>query len=305
VVWGLGRRHTDYDIVNTSALSFAPPHRRLELTNVFAQDVIPLGERFELTAGIKFEENSYSGWSTLPDLRLSWARNERSLLWAAAARAIRSPTPFDVDVEERVGGLLFIAGNPTFRPEQVDAVEVGYRSQPNPSFSWSLATFYNDYDDLRTVEPAAVTFLPLRWDNLMEGHTYGVEFWANLQVTSWWRVSPGFRSVTKRLEFADGASQLLGTAQAGNDPRSRAYLKSAMVFDRWSIDAMLRRVGRLPSPESDDYTELSARVAWQASESLELALSGFNLLNKRHHEYALPVAREIPRSVYAEARWSF
>ena len=56
----------------------------------------------KLTAGIKFEENSYSGWSTLPDLRLAWAPDEDTLVWASAARAIRSPTPFDTDVE-RVG----------------------------------------------------------------------------------------------------------------------------------------------------------------------------------------------------------
>jgi hypothetical protein len=78
-----------------------------------------------------------------------------------------------------------------------------------------------------------------------------------------------------------------------------------MVFGRWSVDAMLRHIGELPSPENPDYTELSARVAWRASPSLELALSGFNLLDERHSEYAVPTAREIPRSVYAEARWTF
>jgi iron complex outermembrane receptor protein len=305
VVWGLGRRHHDYDIVNNAELAFAPPHRTLELTNVFAQDVIPLGTQFELTAGIKFEKNSYSDWSTLPDVRLSWTPNERSLVWGAAARAIRSPTPFDVDVEERVGGLLLINGNPDFRTEKVDAYEIGYRSQPNESVSWSLSTFYNEYDDLRTIEPAAVTFLPLRWDNLMEGHTYGVEFWATLQVKSWWRLSPGLRTLEKRLEFTNGASGLLGIEQAGNDPRSRVSLKSAMVFGRLSVDAMLRRVGELPSPANPDYTDLSVRVAWRASASLELTLSGFNLLDRRHTEYALPTAREIRRSVYAEARWTF
>ena len=63
--------------------------------------------------------------------------------------------------------------------------------------------------------------------------------------------------------------------------------------------------GKLPSPENSDYTELSARLAWQASQSLELAFSGFNLLDDRHSEYALPTARQIPRSIYAEARWTF
>ncbi len=305
VVWGLGRRYNDYEIGNTPGLSFAPPARRLELTNVFAQDTIALGASFELTAGIKFEENSYSGSSMLPDLRLSWTPNAEALVWAAAARAIRAPTPFDVDVEERLNSVLFIRGNADFRTEKVDAYEIGYRSQPSDSVSWSLSTFYNDYDDLRTIEPAVGGFLPLRWDNLMEGHTYGVEFWANIQVRSWWRLSPGLRTLTKRLRFSAGASELLGTEQAGNDPRFRAQLKSRMEFGRWSVDAMLRHVDELPSPANPEYTELSARLSWRASESLELALSGFNLLDQRHSEYAVPTARAIPRSVYAEARWMF
>jgi iron complex outermembrane receptor protein len=201
--------------------------------------------------------------------------------------------------------VLFISGNPNFRTEKVDAFEIGYRSQPTASVSWAMSTFYNEYDDLRTIEPAVGTFIPLRWDNLMEGHTYGVEIWANLQVRPWWRLSPGLRSLTKRLSFSSGASGLLGTEQAGNDPDAAVQLKSAMVFGRWSVDAMLRHIGELPSPENPDYTELSARVAWRASPSLELALSGFNLLDERHSEYAVPTAREIPRSVYAEARWTF
>ena len=139
----------------------------------------------------------------------------------------------------------------------------------------------------------------------MEGHTYGLEFWANIQVTSWWRLSPGLRTLTKRLQFAEGASRLLGVEQAGNDPRGRVYLKSAMVFGRLSVDAMLRHVGELPSPVNPDYTELSARLAWRATDSLEVAIVGSNLLDERHSEYALPTAREIPRSVYAEARWTF
>ncbi|HUQ52488.1 MAG TPA: TonB-dependent receptor, partial [Gammaproteobacteria bacterium] len=305
VVWGLGRRHHDYDIVNTPGLAFAPPSRTLELTNVFAQDVIALGTRFELTAGVKFEENSYSGWSTLPDLRLSWAPNEHALVWGAASRAIRAPTPLDVDVRENVNGALFLTGNADFRPEEVDAYEIGYRSQPNASVSWFVSTFYNDHDDLRTIEPAVGTFTPLRWDNLLEGHTYGVEAWANIQVKPWWRLSPGYRSVTKRLRFSEGASQLLGTAQAGNDPRYSVQLKSAMAFGRFSVDAMLRHIGELPSPANPDYTELSARVSWRASDKLELALTGFNLLDERHSEYAVPTAREIPRTFYAEARWTF
>ncbi|HET9863126.1 MAG TPA: TonB-dependent receptor [Steroidobacteraceae bacterium] len=306
LVWGLGRRYNDYQITSTPTLRFVPAHRTLELTNVFAQDTIALGQAFRLTLGMKFEENSYSGWAALPDVRLAWAPDDTSLVWAKAARAIRSPTPFDTDVQEWLEGTqLFLAGDPDFEPESVDAFELGYRSQPHAAVSWSLSAFYNEFDDLRSIEISPATILPLLWGNRIEGDTYGVEFWANWQVTPWWRLSPGFRSLHKRLRASEGAAELFGTEQAGNDPTSQGSLKSSMDFGRWSLDAMLRYVGKLPSPHTPSYTELGARAAWRASESLELSLNGVNLLDDRHREYAAPTAREIRRAVYAEARWTF
>jgi iron complex outermembrane recepter protein len=305
VVWGLGRRYNDYDIENTPGLFFLPPSRKLSLTNVFAQDAVALTEAFTLTAGIKFEENSYSGWSTLPDLRLSWAPDENSLVWAAASRAVRSPTPFDVDVRESFGGPPVLFGDPDFKTEKVWAYEIGYRNQPHSSVSWSVSTFYDDYDDLRTIEITPVTFFPLSWANLLEGSTYGVEIWGNWQATDWWRLSPGFRSLHKRLRFSEGASGVLGVHQAGNDPRSQGSLKSSMTFGRLTFDAQLRYVGELPSPEMADYTEMSARLSWQATDELELSLTGFNLLDDSHLEYAAPTGNRIRRSVFAEARVHF
>ncbi len=72
LVWGLGRRVYDYDADN-NVLAFVPHHRDLHVTNLFVQDGITLSERFKLTAGVKLEENTYSGWQALPDLRLSWS----------------------------------------------------------------------------------------------------------------------------------------------------------------------------------------------------------------------------------------
>jgi iron complex outermembrane receptor protein len=305
LVWGFGRRYNDYDVGNTPTLFFEPASRTLELTNVFAQDTISLNDRWKLTAGIKFERNSYSGWSTLPDLRLAWSPDDHSLIWAAAARAVRAPTPFDVDVRESFGGPVLLFGNPEFETEKVWAYEVGYRAQPHDAVSWSATAFYNDHDDLRSIEGTPVTFFPLYWGNHIEGATYGIEVWANWQVTPWWRLSPGFRSLRKRLEFSEGGFPVLDLHQAGNDPSSHASLKSSMNFGKVSIDGMLRYVGNLPSPAFDSVTELSARFAWQATDSLEISLSGFNLLDDAHREYAAPTGNGIRRSVQAELRWTF
>jgi iron complex outermembrane recepter protein len=307
LVWGLGRRYNDYDVANTPTLSFDPGGRRLKLTNVFVQDTITLNDELKLTAGIKFEENSFTDWSTLPDLRLSWTPSDTTLVWASASRAVRSPTPFDTDVEERVGGVtLFVEGNPDFRTEKVTAYEVGYRAQPNARVSWSISTFYNDYEDLRSIELNPDTgFLPLYWGNELGGNSYGVELWGNVQITDWWRLSPGYRTLRKRLQFTEASSGLLGTAQAGNDPAKRAILKSSMDFGAWTFDATLRYVGELPAPETPDYKDMSARVAYRASERLEFALAGFNLLDDRHPEYAPPSGQQIRRSAYVEMRWTF
>jgi iron complex outermembrane recepter protein len=304
LIWGLGRRYNDYHTVN-NALAFVPDHRTLELTNLFVQDSIALTDELKLIAGVKFEDNSYSDWSVLPDLRLAWAPNGHALFWLAGSRAIRAPTPFDTDVQETVGGQLFVVGDPAFKPEKVTAYELGYRGQPDSTVSVSASVFYNEYDDLRTIEITPVVFLPLRWGNLMEGHAYGAEAWLDIQLASWWRIQPGFRSLHKRLRFSEGASQLVGVRQAGDDPSSRYTLKSSMDFGRLSIDALLRRVAALPDPALDEYTELSARFAWRASDHLEIAVKGFNLLNETHREYADPQGREIRRSVMAELRYSF
>ena len=140
----------------------------------------------------------------------------------------------------------------------------------------------------------------------MEGSTYGVEVWANWQVTSWWRLSPGFRSLHKRLRFSDGASQLLGVEQAGNDPTSQALAQvvhGLRALDRGRDAALCRKAAVAGRARS--YEELGARVAWRASDSLEFSISGFNLLDERHDEYAVPTGRELRRSIYAEARWTF
>ena len=127
-----------------------------------------------------------------------------------------TPTPFDRDVVETLGTTVFLTGNDSFDPEEVDTLEIGYRSQPSQAVTFSVAVFYNVYDNLRTIEPASATeFLPLRWDNRMEGSTYGMEAWGKWQVTDWWRLSPGFRLLRKRLEFSTGASELLGSRTGG------------------------------------------------------------------------------------------
>lgn len=306
LIWGAGERLNSYAITNSPTLLFLPARRNLTLSDTFVQDTVSLGSALEATLGLKFEHDPYSGWTSLPDWRLSWDLRDLGVLWAAIAKGVRSPTPFDVDVQEKVGSILFLAGNPNFVTEKVSSYELGYRAQPAALVSFSISPFYNVYNDLRTIEPDSATdFLPLRWGNLMRGSTYGVTAWANVQVFDWWRLSPSFSALHKDLRFAPDASGLLGLGQAGDDPRSQAGLTSSMNFgSRFTFDLSLRHVGSLPDPGLPAYFELQARFGWHVSRTLELSLSGTNLLRPYHEEYPAPAGAEIGRGVLAGARWT-
>jgi iron complex outermembrane recepter protein len=310
IVWGGGERVNSYSITNQAALLFEPPRRNLTLGNAFVQDTLSLGRTLDLTAGFKMEDDPYWGWTPLPDVRASWLLSDRAALWASASQAVRAPTPFDDDIVEKIGPMLALAGNRYFRPERVTDYETGTRIALSTAVSFSLTAFYNDYDDLRTVESASATqFFPLSWGNLMKGDTYGVEGWANWQILDWWRLSPGFTALHEQLRFKPGASGLVGTTQAGDDPSSHADVKSSMdLSHRVVVDATLRYVGALPSPALPHYCELNGRVGWRATDLVDLSINALNLLHARHYEFSPAPGNGgegIYRSVMAEARLRF
>jgi iron complex outermembrane receptor protein len=138
----------------------------------------------------------------------------------------------------------------------------------------------------------------------MRGNTYGVEAWADWQVLDWWRLSPSFTLLRKRLRYDTGASGLLGLAEAGDDPREQAMLKSSMdLGPRIALDASLRYVGALPEPALPSYVEFNLRVGWRVSARFDVSLNGWNLLHDHHMEFAAPAGESIGRNAALEARW--
>src|SRR3546814_17123183 len=94
---------------------------------MFVQDSMALTPSLTAFAGLKLERDPYSGPVLLPSARLSWKPSSKSMLWAAASRAIRSPTPFDRDVVETVGATVFLIGPADFRSEKLTALAAGVR----------------------------------------------------------------------------------------------------------------------------------------------------------------------------------
>jgi iron complex outermembrane receptor protein len=279
--------------------------------DLFGQDTVSLAHGLDLIVGLKLENDAYVGLTPLPNVRLSWKPNDAGLLWAAVSRAARAPSRLDRDFNETLGPLRVLVGG-DFKSEDLIAYEVGYRAQPTPRVSASISLFYNDYRNLRTVEYSPGGVLPGSFENLMEGHTYGVEAWGSYQALDWWRLSAGVNGLHKDLRFKAGSSGLGGLALAGNDPDWQASLKSSMDLPHGvSLDMDLRGVAALPAPASPAYGELNARLAWAVTPAFEVSVTGSNLLHERHLEFGTASAplqlgatgAESTRSVFVSVKW--
>jgi iron complex outermembrane receptor protein len=234
---------------------------------------------------------------------VAWKPDAATLVWGAVSRAVRSPTPFDVDVEERAGPIT-LSGNRAFRTEKLTAFELGLRMQPASTFSFSINSYYNLYDDLRTVELGTGPGLALVWRNGLRGHGYGVDAWADWRPTRWWTLSLGGSWLERRLHFATPAAAILGANQLGDDPSYVVKLRSSMnLAPQLRLDANFRAVGKLGSSGVKAYQELGGRLAWFPTPEVALSVSASNLLHDRHKEY--PGGDLIPRRVLAGVELRF
>jgi iron complex outermembrane receptor protein len=303
LVLGGGARIAHYQIGNIP-FYFDPSSRNLFIGNLFVQDSFSLTPAVTVTAGLKAEHDPFVGFSLLPNMRLAVTPSETVMLWGAASRAVRSPTPFDTDVRESVGNIIAITGNRNFRNEKLTALEIGIRAQPLSEVSFSVTGFYHRYDDLRTIElgtgPALLNFF---WGNKLKGYTRGVEAWATVRPLSWWTLSAGATVLSEDFDFKPGATgPFAGTGQNGTDPKHQFNLQSSMnVGQSVKFDLHFRAVGRLRGVNVPAYNELGGRVAWDVADHLTLSLSGFNLLHARHVEYSGGDA--IPRKVLVGLEW--
>ena len=300
LLWGASyrRRNDDVTNLNPASLAFIPARRRLELASMFIQDDITIRPGLNLTAGIKFEHNDFTGWEYLPNARLAFKPTADQLLWGAASRAVRAPSR--IDREFFVPFAL--AGGPNFVSEIATVYELGYRAQPIAALTASITAYHHDFDRLRSVEPGAVA--PV-FDNKIEGTLNGIETWVAYRIMDSWRIKGGFVKQREKLRIKPGGLALGGVSGLGNDPDSWWTLGSA--FDLGAdveLDLSARRVGALPSPAVPSYTAVDARIGWRFRPNFELSLTAANLFDPRHAEWgSVPGRAELERSLFVKLLW--
>jgi iron complex outermembrane recepter protein len=315
VVWGVGFRRTHDAVIDAPALGFLPNDLRQNLYSAFVQDEIALRNNLAFTLGTKLEHNDYTGFEYEPDARLSWTLSPNQALWSAVSRAVRTPSRIDHDLSEGSPPyFVILKGGADFTSETVLAYELGYRAQLNSKLSTSVSSFYNQYDRVRSTSITPGTLLPFFFANNLEGHTYGVEFSGDYQVTELWSLHAGYTLLREHLAVKAGQFDLSNGRNETADPKHQVSLRSSLTLPRrlelgaglrW-VDTLVTNNGPVASTVPS-YFELESRLAWHASDRLELSLVGQNLLHNHHPEYGFgdPSRQEIQRSVYGKFAWRY
>jgi iron complex outermembrane receptor protein len=279
-------------------IQFLPDNRTHQLFSAFLQDEIQLvPDRLRLTLGLRCEHNDSTGFEFQPNTRLLWTINKQQSVWAAASRAVRTPTRLEEDLQIVTPGVSFV-GNRDFGAESVIAYELGYRIQPAHWLALDIATFYNNYDDLRSIEFTGTSFTS---GNKLNAQTYGVEVGATMKAAEWWTIRVAYTHLNVQLQTDPGSTDTMSVAASGNDPQNQVYLRSSMNITRnVDLDCAVRYVGELSSQHVPGYVAADVRLAWRPNEHLELAVVGQNLLDSRHPEFGASTSRhELQRGGYA------
>lgn len=294
-VVGTGYRRTRDEIRNGPILGLVPDSRADSLTSAFVHDEMTLPARtVRVQLGVKVEHNDYSGAEWQPSARVAWVPDPDRTAWAAVSRAVRSPSRLESDIV----APPFLTGNQGFRAEQVDAYELGYRQRVSPQVWVDVATFYNVYRDLLSIEGTVV-------DNKLGGTAVGVEIATRWQANAQWRFDLAYAYLGLNIRADDDSIDTTSAPRIeGGNPRHQLSWRSS-----WNpraglrIDADLRYVSELEALAVPSYLTADIGMTWRMLKGLDLRLSGRDLFDSHHPEQAGVATTEVQRSVLLALRW--
>ena len=325
IIWGLGYRYISDKTVAGTTVSLFPSDRSDRIYSGFIQDEISLiDEKLILTVGTKLEHNSYVGFGYQPSARLLWKFFDKHSLWGSVSRAIRSPSRTEQNITLRTALAtstteVNFLGNPALKEEELLAYEFGYRFL-DPEYSFDVSFYYNDYDQLRSLEigaliPGTPNVVPFTLDNELQGEAYGFDVAAAWQINHDWRLHGSYSFTQLQFHPSTASNDQVEEASEDVTPHHQFTVRSLwQVSDNWQFDSTLRYVDLIKASSVPNvnavksYITIDLRIAWQAHESVELSLIGQNLLGK-HREFRGSAvntqATDIEPSLFFKADFRF
>jgi iron complex outermembrane receptor protein len=324
LVWGGGFRQVRDTVSPAFDSWFTPVAYAARTYNGFIQDEIALlHDSVRLTAGSKLEWNSFSGIEVQPTARLLWAPVEIHSVWTAVSRAVRVPSRSERDqyeldsISENDEGEVeygLLIPSPAFRPEKLTSYEAGYRFVPTHRFSLDVASFYNIYDDLQTIEtdeafvtaaPIAGVMTPLVRANNGYGRVAGAELTAFWTVSNALQLSGNYARLHMQLRATPASNDEDAARFEGKNARNQFYVRAyAGLPIQVSLTTELRYVGPISGEEVPGYLDGSVHISRAIRKGLRLDVTLDNLVHRRHSEWDSGRSLQS-RALRASLNWTF
>jgi outer membrane cobalamin receptor len=106
---------------------------------VFVRAQQMLSSDLELHGGVRYDHNSFSGATLVPEIAGAWRAGERATVSASVARGFRNPTIREL--------FLFPAPNPSLKPERLWNSQATVEVRPLARMSTSATIYYADLDN--------------------------------------------------------------------------------------------------------------------------------------------------------------
>lgn len=344
VVTGGWLRANRYDLSGSERLTFVGDIDGDRVISVFIQDDISIvPDKFSIEVGLKLENNELSQDTLeyMPTVRALWKPAEQHTVWAAATRAVRTPSPADLgtaitDINSPIAPgdpanpfpLPLRAGsngNPDFKSESNVAVELGMRGQLSENLSYDIALFEMQYKDIRSLVPTDVQCNPSGTSVFVDpfclatsDSVIAVSTFSNANDT---RTRGGEISLDwmpfEQLRFRTAVSYARETPDvvppaidiSGTYPEWQFSLRTEWSpTDRIDIGALVRYVDEIRLREIDDYWQANLNVRMELGERWLLSSGVRNLLGSQleyQSEFADIFPTEIERSAYLNLRYSY
>jgi len=305
IICGLGYRLIKDHFQNTLMMRVDPDRRYWNLFSGFLQDDYQIiDNRFRVTFGSKIEHNDITGFEIQPNLRLLWTPSTNHTLWAALARAVRTPARgesgsgyimlriIQITPTYPTPVMVILRGNPDFKSENLIANEIGYRFYSGDKIFFDLSTFYNTYDHLfsgkfleeivmedpppQHIEAAAIPV------NQIAGYGYGCEVALDWRTCNFWQQKIGYTYTQYNMHVTEGGQDTATVANIeGQCPHHQVYIRSSINLPyRFELDFGLRYVDDLPELKIKSYWNLDCHLSHSPMKNVRISIVGQNLLHK-------------------------
>ncbi|PHR80965.1 MAG: ligand-gated channel protein [Colwellia sp.] len=321
---GANYRYDKTPFVGSQYLSSENETDNIKKYGVFAQvNFTLIKNELDLIIGDKSEHNSLTGWEHQPSIRFAWRVDDSQFLWASFSQGVRTPSLIEYDYKIQVNGFkvgaifetgnelvdktrikTYLRGGNQLQSEKIASTEFGYRLQQN-TWNLDLSLFYSEAKNTLTITPTAdpllapsiMAFLQVAdfngffeyVQNQMVSYklnsdgkqsTYGVDIILNWQVNPSANITFGFNYA--RQEEDNVSNDLLGF----NGYIKQAFFSlnkkinktnSLMLQSRWEDGSIYK---------TEDFIAVDMSWNWQYNHYITVSLTGNNLLEQHHLEYA-------------------